>query len=260
MDADVVYATAVDPDAEDVLLDVYYLPGTTEPKPVVIWAHGSSLDKSTGRSLGRVLAKSGFVVLSITWSDPVGEEKAELREMSEDADCVLRFISDSAAQYGGDPEQVIWTGYSAGAWLGTLVAFNEGSSLSENWEAYAAANDGPPPQAACASVAEPAPVVALVASAGPYPGNFWLGNGEDTWADDLLRPLEGMVAFGDRPDLRVRMLHGTRDLATLTSFSSAETFAQALEDAGYDVQFFPLEGGHESFQTEVIEQVKALAE
>jgi acetyl esterase/lipase len=258
---DIVYATAVDPDAQEETLDIHYLPGSNAGKPVVIWAHGSALDSSSGRIFGRLLAREGYVVMAINWQDlsSRGGGTADLREALEDATCVLRFAAEHGQEYGADPNRVVWAGYSAGAWLGSLVAFGEGDPFAI-WDAYAAENDGPEQRVQCAATADPAKISAYIPSAGSYPGGYWLGNDNNPYYSEFMSPLSGYSAIGHNPDLQVRMLHGTRDLASDTAFENAQAFADALQEAGYDVEFLPQDGAHESFQTQAIEQILALEE
>jgi acetyl esterase/lipase len=257
--SDVPYAEALDPDLGQQLLDIYYTPGMAENKPVVLWAHGSSLDKSTGRIMGRILAKEGYVVIPFTWltAEP-GEAVEKVRAATEYAECVLRFAAAEAGQYGADPQRVIWTGFSAGSWLGAILALSEDGSVQEEWDSYAAANDGPPQQVRCAAAAEPAAITALVAGAGSYADEFWLDGNEVPSLKEWHAPLKSLAAIGHNPELVVRLLHGKSDHSPFTDFDDAERFAAALAEAGYDVTFLPQNGAHESFQTEIIEQVKAL--
>lgn len=258
---DVAYATAVDPEAKDETLDIHYLPGSNAGKPVVIWGHGSALDSSSGRIFGRLLAREGYVVLAINWQDLAtrGGGTADLREAVEDAACALRFAAEHGQEYGADPNRVIWAGFSAGSWLGSIVALGEGDPLPV-WDSYAAQNDGPGRRVQCAATADPALITAYVPSAGSYPGGFWLGNENNPYYSEFMAPLSSYAAIGNNPDLKVRILHGTRDLSGDTAFENAQAFAGALQEAGYDVIFLPQEGAHESFQTQAIEQILALEE
>jgi poly(3-hydroxybutyrate) depolymerase len=258
--SDVLYATAVDPEAADQSLDIYYAAGTEAQKPVVIWAHGSGLDKTAGRTLGRLLAKNGFVVLSIDWRDDVTVGRMEtsmLREAMENGQCALRFAAEKAAQYGGDPQRVIWTGASAGSWLGGMISFGEGD-MQAALDAYAAEHDGPGQRVQCTADAGPAQVTGFVPASGSYPGDFYLGNGHIPEWTEVFAPVAGYTAVGHNPDLQVRLIHGKRDLEHNTAFADTQLFAAALEEAGYDVVLLPQPGYHESYQLEIVEQVKAL--
>jgi acetyl esterase/lipase len=248
---DVMYAKAVAPEAEDQLADIY-LPVAPGPYPVVIWAHGSNQDRSTGRTLGRILARSGFVVVSIDWRDEAtGEgEVQSLREALEDAGCALRLAAEQAEKVGAAPGTAIWAGFSAGAWLGSLVAFGEGD-LQSRWQSFAEVSDGPPQQARCLAEAEPASIAGFVAGAGAFPGELWFASEAGPWAE-----LRQFAAIGQNLNLQVRLIHGRNDLTR--PLKDAQAFYEALVEAGYDAAIFPQPGGHEPFYQVLIEQVQAL--
>jgi hypothetical protein len=255
---DILYATAVDPDAQERLLDIY-VPGSPGNYPVVLWAHGSNLDKASGKILGRLLSKNGFVAVTIDWQDDVDAQDkiGHFREAMENAECALRLIGSQAERYGGDPERVIWAGYSAGGWLGSLVSFGEGD-LQALWDEYAATQEGPPRQVDCAEEAKPAQVTGLVASSTPFFSDFWLET--DAVADSAynLQELKAYTTIGHNPDLKVRLIHGEIDTPSITE--GAELFFSALEEAGYDVAHYPQSGGHDPYYQQVIDQILALAE
>lgn len=259
--SDVLYATAVDPDAADELMDVYYLPGADAGKPVVIYAHGDNQSKGSGRIFGRLMAKEGYVVLVIDWRDDVtsNRDPAYLREAMEDSLCALRAAAEQGALYGADPQRVIWSGFSSGAWIGSMISIGEGD-VESIMDAYAAENDGPAQRVACTAVSPPAQITAFIPSSGAYPGDYWLGNGVNPEWTELFAPLREYSALGHNPDLQVRMIHGAQDFSYDTRFRDAETFAAALRDAGYDIELLPQQGSHESFQQAIIDAVKSLEE
>jgi acetyl esterase/lipase len=255
---DVLYAKAVDSEADDQYLDIY-VPESPGDYPVVLWAHGSNLSKASGRTLGRVLAKSGFVVVVIDWRDDLNaqDQIGQFREALEDAECALRLIGGQAGQYGADPERVIWAGFSAGGWLGSLVSFGEGD-LSGLWDEYAATRDGPSQRVSCTDQAAPARVSGLVVSSTPFFSDFWFETEETAASVYYLPELRAYAAVGHNPDLQVRLIHGRADGRAVTD--GAELFTAALGDAGYDVARFPQAGGHDSYFQQVIEQILALVE
>ena len=249
---DVLYAEAIDPAAGDQYLDIY-VPGSPGNYPVVLWAHGSNLSKSSGQTLGRILAKSGFVVVAIDWRDDLDSEDqiGQFREALENAECALKLIGGRAEQYGGNPGRVIWAGFSAGGWLGSLVSFGEGN-LGSLWDEYAAANDGPSQRVVCTDEEEAAQVSSLVASSTPFFSDFWFETEETAAAVYNLPELRAYTAIGHNPDLRVRLIHGRADGRAVTD--GAELFTTALEEAGYDVARFPQSGGHDAYFQQVIEE------
>jgi acetyl esterase/lipase len=58
--------------------------------------------------------------------------------------------------------------------------------------------------------------------------------------------------------LKVRLVHGEHDFSYDTRFKDAETFAEALQAAGYDVALLPQKGSHESFQLAIIDTIVEL--
>ena len=259
---DLLYASGIESAAGNQRLDVYHLPGSNEQKPLVIWTHGQGGKKHHESSLAESLAEEGFVVLSISWQDRAvsSQNNIELmREATENAECALRFAAENAEQYGADPENVIWAGHSAGAWIGSIISFAEGDLLGE-WDAYAAANDGPAQRVECSTDAEPANIKGFVGNSGAYHGDFWLGDPAlDDWSAAFL-PMQMISAVGNNPNLAVRIIHGRDDASEYTTFEAAERFAAALQDAGYDVDFLPQDGEHVVFEDEIIAQIQALGD
>lgn len=256
----VLYVSPIDQLAKQRLLNVYHIPGANEQKPLVIWAHGFGGGRFTDETLAERLAEEGFVVLSIDWqvamSNPEGDIGV-MREATENAECALRFAAENAEQYGADPENVIWAGTSAGAWLGSIISFAEGD-LQGEWDAYAAANGGPAQRVECSTDAEPANIMGYVGNAGPYPADFWLGDPSTDECCAGFLPMQMFSAIGNNPDLAVRIIHGRDEL--VFPIETAERFAAALQDAGYDVKFLPQDGTHVLFEDQIVTQIQALGE
>jgi acetyl esterase/lipase len=240
-----------------------YVPGIPGHYPVVIWAHGSNQDKSTGITPGRVLAREGFVVFSIDWQD--GSESRDvdnvprlLREVTANGECAMSYAAEQAEQYGGDPQRVIWAGFSAGAYLGSLLAFTE-QDYESAWEAFAADHDGQPvPQVECSADAEPAPITAYVANSGGFPEVLWFESAEDQELPEELLALRQVAAIGNNMDLRVRLIHGSFDVTT--PLEDAKRFFNALVAAGYDAAFFSEQGAHQPFLLQVVSQIVLLVQ
>lgn len=257
---DVQYARAVDPAAADQYLDIY-APGSPGKYPVVIWAHGSGQDKSTGKTLGRILAKEGFVVLSIDWQD--GSKSNDVdnvarlhREIIESGMCALSFVTNQAEMYGADPGGVIWAGFSAGSYFGSLLSFTTGD-FQVDWASFASENGGPPgPQIECINESTPAPIIAYVSNSGGFPELLWYNDVESSEIPAEFNTLRQLVAIGNNPSLKVRLIHGSFDITT--PLEDAERFYNALVEAGYDVFFLEEQGGHLPFLQQVIDQILLL--
>jgi len=258
---DVLYARAVDPLADDQHLDIY-APGSPGQYPAVIWAHGSNQDKSTGKTLGRILARQGFVVLSIDWQDGSDSKDVDnvprlLREVIESGHCVLSFVASQAEAYGADPQGVIWAGFSAGSYFGSFLAFVN-RDVPVDWALFAYEGEATPgQQIECAVEASPAPIIVYVSNSGAFPELLWYEAGGDQDLPAEFTGLRQLVAIGNNPGLKVRLIHGSFDVTT--PLEDAERFYDALVEAGYDVAFFKEQGGHLPFLQQVIDQILLLA-
>jgi poly(3-hydroxybutyrate) depolymerase len=253
--ADLAYARALNVDGSDLLLDLYAptAPGTY---PVVIHAHGAPGSKNNDGSVwfGKTLAADGFVVLVANWDsfDPrqTGwqDNGRRLRAAGEGAACLLSFASTETTKMGGDPHRLIWTGVSAGGWLGFWAVLASPDSV-QAWDDFAAANGGPPPQYACDSLSSAPQLYAVVESSGVFaiPAITEIDN------PPLWEFLTHHYRVGSNPDTIIRMLHGKRD--TSVSLESVTAFYQQLLEAGYDATLTELPGGHSGYLDQLIEAV-----
>lgn len=264
--SDILYVEAIDSEAQDQYLDIY-APASPGAYPVVLWAHGLRGDKSDGRSLGRILAKEGIVTVAVSFRsydllnqyEDTDQEIAILREVLEEAQCALQLIGGQIEDFGGDPDRVIWAGYSYGAWLGSLVTFGQGD-LQSLWDEYAAADNGPPQQVVCAEQVEPAEVQAFLGSGTLIFSDFWFGTelNDDPTAE--VSELQEFAAIGHHPEMKVRLIYGEHDNYVDTVVVGSEHFAAALEESGYDVAIYRQDGPHEPFWDKVIEQILTLVQ
>lgn len=146
--ADLAYARALNVDGSDLLLDLYTptAPGTY---PIVIHAHGAPGSKNNDGSVwfGKSLAAHGFIVLVANWDafDPrqTGwqENGRRLRAAAESADCLLSFAATEIVDLDSDHQRIIWTGVSAGGWLGFWAVLASPDAV-QGWDDFAAANGG----------------------------------------------------------------------------------------------------------------------
>lgn len=113
-------------------LDVYQ-PNTPGPHPVLIWVYGgswSSGNKELYASVAQRLLSHNFVVVIPDYTlysenqrqasaeNPIAFEQA--REIAN----VFAWTRSTISQFGGDPDQIVWGGQSAGAQLTGLVTFD----------------------------------------------------------------------------------------------------------------------------------------
>jgi acetyl esterase/lipase len=102
------------------VLDVYS-PADAEDCPVIFWIHGGGWetgDKSEVHIKPRVFTERGYVFVSTNyrlWP------RVEMETIFEDVAMALGWVHDNIAQYGGDPQQIVVMGHSAGAQLAALL-------------------------------------------------------------------------------------------------------------------------------------------
>lgn len=151
---DVVYDARF---GEDTSLDVYLPEGGGEARrPTVLFIHGGAWkagSKDHGEGLGRRLARSGYVAVSINYRlVPKGLFPRNVK----DCICALAFVRAHADEYRVDPDRIVVAGYSAGAHLAGLVGVaSDHPELAPDPECTAA--DGKPVK----------PPAAVIAGSGP---------------------------------------------------------------------------------------------
>lgn len=109
-------------------LDVYEPPDfRAQTHPAVVLIHGggwTSLDKSTMRTMGQFLARSGFVAFAVDYrlfQDHENRWPAQL----DDVQRAVRWIRANAAKYGVNPDRIGAFGHSAGAQLAALLGMED---------------------------------------------------------------------------------------------------------------------------------------
>lgn len=117
---------SADFDTERHRLDVFApkrKPGT--PRPVVVFIHGGSWNsgsKNLYSFVGRRLAKKGIVAVVINYRlSPAVQVPA----MADDCARALRWVTEHAAEFGGDPARIFTMGHSAGGGLAALLATDD---------------------------------------------------------------------------------------------------------------------------------------
>jgi carboxylesterase type B len=114
--------------SEDCLyLNVWTAAATADEKrPVMVWIHGGGLNNGTGRANGEAFARSGVVLVAISYRLNVFGFLAhpELSRESKhgvsgnygflDQLAALRWVRDNVSAFGGDPDNVTIFGESAG--------------------------------------------------------------------------------------------------------------------------------------------------
>lgn len=255
--ADVVYATAANPDNADQALDVY-IPAVPNGAPALVYAHGTNQNKTSGMTLGRVLAKQGFVVFVLDWPALLPTRAARddgegFRTQLEAVECALRLVGEEGGTHGAADGQAAWIGFSAGGAIGNLIALGE-ATQAELWAPWQEARGGPPPQFTCASDAEPAIVTTLIAAASPaLPA--WLPDVEEEDAE-LAALLAGYASPENNSDLAVRFLNGSADATVPIDVGQA--YVAELVEAGHDATLQEVPGGHQLPYEALMAEIEAL--
>jgi len=243
---DIAYTRPLRPDMPVQKLDVY-APTEPGPWPVVVILHGAAETKLTLADLSQEIAEQGAVVFTPDW--PVGSplvltmnDGEGFREGSEDLTCAARFARATATDYGGDPARVTLVGYSAGGGAGAGVTL-AGDDLDRLWEEFASIRGGPPPQVDCLVSGVSALSDAFVGLAGGYDfADFLKEEDRELW--EIVSPY---ALIGGNPNLRVRLIHGDRDV--FVPVEVTVEFHEALEEAGYDATLTVVDAGHAIFST-----------
>jgi|AntRauTorcE11898_2_1112593.scaffolds.fasta_scaffold03738_6 acetyl esterase/lipase len=197
------------------LLDVYQ-PAGVEAAPVVVFIHGGGLlagDKSLAAHLGLRLAREGFVTVSINHRlSPAVSHPAHVR----DAARALAWVRDNIAGFGGNPDRVVLTGHSAGAWLAALLA-TDPRWLKERGMS----------RAGLAGVVPISGFFHVPRLAPERPKSVW-GKDPDVWreASPARHVDDGVPAM--------LLIHAEND--TEARRKESRDFAAELEDAGVDVR------------------------
>ncbi|MEL6238666.1 MAG: alpha/beta hydrolase [Pseudomonadota bacterium] len=190
------------------------------PLPVIIFAHGGSWrtgDPEDYSFVARALVLEGFIVVLVGYRlVKDGAPEGTYPAMIEDTARAIHRVHDEISHYGGDPDQIVLAGHSAGAYNVVMVAFER------RWLARGGHGHDALDADALAGV---------VGLSGPY--DFYPFDSDSTRAafGAALDP-EATQVFnhvrGDAPP--TLLIHGEKD-TTVRSRNSRE-LAQLIETAG----------------------------
>ncbi len=246
-------AVGLEPGA-DVLLDIY-APETGGPWPVVVWAPGGELKRDFGSTFGAELASRGAVVLLVDTVHGMTPDQPVLGAASrfsvEEASCAVRTARAIAPAYGGDPERVVWSGYSFGGVVGFELALAD-PDWEHMWTEYAATHPELGPTVECLTSGGSDRIDAIVTAGSGRAAEMWAGVYD---SDPELRAFTGSVSHvGNNPSLVVRQVHGDPDPEQ--PFAVAQNLSRELVAAGYDATLTRVDlGGHAPFFPQVIELI-----
>jgi len=236
---DVAYGTA---GGHALLLDIYQ---PEEPasglRRAVVLIHGggwTSFDKSTMRTMGMFLARSGFVAFAVDYRLLHGSENRWPAQL-DDVQRAVRWIRANAAKYRVDPDPIGAFGHSAGAQLAALLGLEDTRDNSD------------PALARYSSR-----VQAVVDVSGPtdftqhhdpdddaFLSNFFGGD----YAQHSKVWQEASPAFHvDRNDPPFLIVHGTQDAEV--PMAQSQELADKLKQAGVPVKFVTVDDVH-TFRT-----------
>jgi len=200
-------------DLERQTLDVYWPETVNDKTPVLVFLFGGGFSmgsKGQVRAIGKSFAKSGMIVVAPNYRI---YPSAVFPDFVEDCSKAVAHAWRTMQTNAGDPRPIILSGWSAGAYISALVAY-DGRYL---------AAQGLPPSA----------IKGFVGLAGPYTGglcagqlcpHIFLDGTEADW------PVDRFVDSTDPPMLLVQ---GALD--TYVDIGNLETLSEAGDEAGIDV-------------------------
>jgi len=237
-------------------LDVY-VPTTGEgPYPTIIGIHGGAFwagSKNMYSEIGPYYAGKGYAFVSINYRLAPGNSYPA---PVEDSFCSLAWVHANADEYGFDPNRVVVSGGSAGGYLAAMVGtVDDPERYLENCP-----HEYPQGEALHAAVIYYGLYDFTTMDGYPqsdiegYLKDFWGAAYEDIPAErfEEMSPIKQID--GSEPPFII--LHGTKDGVVPVRLS--ESFAEALKNAGVDVELVLLESGH-AFELDLTGEAMTLA-
>lgn len=218
---DVDYGADAASDAADTpLLDVFAIDGI-EQAPVIVVLHGVPQGRSITTQLSAELAARGNVVFNTDWQF---NQSSNSSGSNFQAACAVRFARQNAEQYGGDPDDVVVVGYSAGGVVAATVSLN-GDSISgqcSNDETLAATPDG---------------FIGLAGTYDVYGAEPPPGSEDEAARWQTFNPFEQLESADG---LDALLIHGRAD--RIVPIATSDDFSAALESNGAAVTTEYLDG------------------
>jgi acetyl esterase/lipase len=177
-------------------LDLYRPSGAEDTAPIIIFFYGGSWKSGRRQDylfMGEAFVRQGFMV-----AVPDYRLFPDVRfpDFVEDGARAVRWLSDNAAKYGGDPSRMILMGHSAGAHTAALLALDERYLEEQGFSRDA--------------------LIGLIGLSGPYAFDpLAYESTRDIFAGvsgpDKARP----IAFADGDGIPTLLLHGGDDTTVL---------------------------------------------
>jgi acetyl esterase/lipase len=236
---DVLYGSL---EGHPLLLDIYEpAENTSAPLPAVVLIHGGgwiSFNKSTMRTMGMFLARSGFVAFSVDYRLFHGTENQWPAQL-DDVQRAVRWIRANAAKYHVDADHIGAFGHSAGAQLAALLGMedtrdNSDPALAKYSSKVQAVVDVSGPSDFTTNRDPDGDAFLTSFLGGDYAGHAKL------WQD---ASPAFHIAKTDSPFL---IVHGTQDDSV--PIAQAEELADKLKQVGVPVKFVKVEDIH-TFRT-----------
>ncbi len=224
-----------------LLLDLYEPAGpAADLHPAVILIHGggwTDLDKSTMRTMGQFLARSGFTAFSVDYRLFDGKQNRWPVQL-DDVQRAVRWIRANAAKYHIRTERIGAFGHSAGAQLAALLGMEDTRDNSDP-----ALAKYPSRVQAVVDVDGPTDFTAERDSEGEFLASFF---GAPYSQDPALWQAASPVFHAAKGDAPFLIVHGTRDESV--PISQAQELYDKLQSAGVPVQFVKVDDAH-TFKT-----------
>jgi acetyl esterase/lipase len=238
----------------DLALDLY-LPAGNGPHPVALYIHGGGWTeggKAMGAPLCSALAARGYLAASVDYRLAGA---AMWPAQIEDCRDAAIWLQEHAAEYGGDPEQLVVTGGSAGGQLALSLAIGWGSPGAA--AAPTEAKWAHQPLRACCSWYGPTDLRGLaVFDRSSENIRQYLGADRATRSANAAEA--SPILYVDRGDCPVLFIHGTAD--PLVPIAQSRQLEAKLQEAGVTARLIEVEGGSHGVKLGTPEELRALTQ
>ena len=237
-------------DVAGVTVTDVFAPSDGRELPVVVMLHGTGGEREVMEPLARAVAEEDAVVYLPSWPVidqvapyPADDDDEPFRLQAEAVVCALRFARRSAADFGGDPDQLTLLGHSGGAMAGARVAI---------------VGEPPWPGIDCEPGVTHVPE-RFIGTGGDYLGEYQYA----TECPEFFKAYDPFSIEVTNSNLEVRLIHGVVDRAVCSRVSVG--FDDHLREFGLDTAMVATDTGHSELRDPetpagrfVVDQVTAL--